>query len=83
MFDLSESGRQIAEKLFVLLEAEQQKELIHYIIDRNKQNSSYAGSLPSVLNVSDLQSDYEKSFTEIREDTERNVSGQGFAEKSL
>lgn len=67
MFDLSESGRQIGEKLFVLLEAEQQKELIHYIIDKNKQNSSYAGSLPSVLNVSDLQSDYEKSFTEIRE----------------
>lgn len=67
MLDLSESGWQIGEKLFVLLEAEQQKELIHYIIDRNKQNSSYAGSFPSVLNVSDLQSDYEKSFTEIRE----------------
>lgn len=67
MIDLSESGKQIGEKLFVLLDAEQQKELIHYVLARNKQNSSYIGNLPSVLNISDLQSDYVKPLTEIRE----------------
>lgn len=67
MLDLSESGRQIGEKLFVLLDPEQQKELIHYVLSKSKQNSSYISNLPSALNISDLQSDYAKPLTEIRE----------------
>lgn len=53
--------------MFVLLDAEQQKELIHYVLARNKQNNSDTGDLPSVLNASALQSDCEKPLTEIRE----------------
>jgi len=34
---------------------------------RSKQNSSYTGNLSSALNASDLQSDYAKPLTEIRE----------------
>lgn len=67
MLDLSESDRQIGEKLFILLNAEQQKGLIHYVLARNKQNSSYTSDLPFVLNASDLQSDYAKPLTEIWE----------------
>ena len=83
VLDLSESGRQIGEKLFVLLDAEQQKELIHYVLARNKQNSSYTDNPPSALNTSDLQSDYAKPLTEIREGDlyfcleEREVAVQG------
>ena len=53
--------------MFVLLDAEQQKELIHYVLSKNKQNSSYIDNLPSTFNISDLQSDYAKPLTEIRE----------------
>ncbi len=67
MLDLAESGRQIGEKLFVLLDPDQQKELIHYVLSKNKQNSSYIDNLPSTFNISDLQSDYAKPLTEIRE----------------
>ncbi len=67
MLDLSEFGRQIGEKLFVLLDTEQQKELIHYVLARNKQNSSDTSDLPFVLNASELQSDHAKPLTEIRE----------------
>ena len=74
---MSESGRQIGEKLFVLLNTEQRKELIHYIFARNKQNSSYADNLPSVLNVSDLQSDYAKPFTPDAPEYVVSVCGEG------
>lgn len=39
MLDLSESGGQIGEKLFVFLDAEQQRELTHYVLNRDKQDS--------------------------------------------
>ena len=42
--------------------------MIHYVLARNKQNSSYTSNLPSVLNTSDLQSsNYVKPLTEIQE----------------
>lgn len=53
--------------MFVLFDAEQQKELIHYVLARNKQNNSDTGNLPSDLNASALQSDYKKPLTEIQE----------------
>ena len=46
MLDLSESGGDIAEKLFVLLDEKQQKELTSYVITRNIQDCSFSGSLP-------------------------------------
>ena len=53
--------------MFVLLDAEQQKELTHHVLAKNKQNSSHTGDLPSVINTSALQSDYAKPLTEIQE----------------
>lgn len=41
--------------------------MIHYVLSKNKQNSSYIDNLPSTFNISDLQSDYAKLLTEIRE----------------
>ena len=41
--------------------------MIHYVLSKNKQNSSYIDNLPSTFNISDLQSDYAKPLTEIRE----------------
>ena len=41
MLDLSESGGDIAEKLFVLLDEKQQKELTSYVITRNIQDCSF------------------------------------------
>lgn len=43
MLDLSESGGDIAEKLFVLLDEKQQKELTSYVITRNIQDCSFSG----------------------------------------
>ncbi|MBP3458995.1 MAG: hypothetical protein J6K58_07285 [Lachnospiraceae bacterium] len=35
--DISENGRQIGEKLFVLLDGTQRKELTNYVLERNNQ----------------------------------------------
>ena len=58
MLDLSESGGDIAEKLFVLLDEKQQKELTSYVI---------SGSLPDVFNNSPAQADSIQTLTEIRD----------------
>lgn len=42
VLDLGEPGRQIGEKLFILLDAEQQRELTHYVLTRNKQDCTSA-----------------------------------------
>ena len=57
MLDLSESGGDIAEKLFVLLDEKQQKELTSYVITRNIQDCSFSGSLPDVFNNSPAQAE--------------------------
>lgn len=67
MLDLSESGKQIGKKLFVLLDIEQQKDLSHYVLARTKQNSSYADNSAPVLDVAALQSDSVQPLTEIQE----------------
>lgn len=39
MFDVSENGKQIGEKLFAVLDAEQKKELTQYIFERDSQDA--------------------------------------------
>ena len=39
MLDISESGRQIGEKLFALLDASQQQELMQYVLAQTKGGS--------------------------------------------
>ncbi len=37
VLDLSESGKQIGEKLFVLLNIDQQREIVQYVLNRERQ----------------------------------------------
>lgn len=67
MLDLSESGGQIGKKLFVLLDTEQQQELIHYVLNRNKQDKDLADNEGTVLHAITSPSDIKRSLTEIRE----------------
>ena len=65
VLDISESGRQIGEKLFVLLDADQRKELGKYICEQGVQDSSSE----DFHSFSGLQDVYglEKPSTEITE----------------
>lgn len=83
MLDLSESGKQIGEKLFVLLDAEQQRELSHYVLTRDKQDFALAENSYAISHASTPQADIELPLTEIQEGDlyfcleEREVSVRG------
>ena len=83
VLDLGEPGKQIGEKLFVLLDAEQQRELTHYVLTRNKQNCAPAENSYVISHTSTLQADVELPLTEIQEGElyfcleEREVSIRG------
>lgn len=51
MLDLSESVKQIGERLFVLLEEEQQKELTDYILARKENPPVLTRNLLAISNV--------------------------------
>lgn len=65
MLDVSESGRQIGEKLFAVLDAVQKKELAQYVIERGKQ-SSIEDSLVIIPNH-DPREHQERPLTKIHE----------------
>lgn len=65
--DLSEPGRQIAEKLFVLLDAEQQQDFTRYVLDRSDQNEALAGIPDAALESPSLQTESTQPLMEIRE----------------
>lgn len=67
VLDLGEPGKQIGEKLFVLLDAEQQRELTHYVLTRNKQDCAPAENSYVISHTSTLQADVELPLTEIQE----------------
>lgn len=83
VLDLGEPGKQIGEKLFVLLDAEQQRELTHYVFTRNKQDCAPAENSYVISHTSTLQADVELPLTEIQEGElyfcleEREVSIRG------
>ena len=83
VLDLGEPGKQIGEKLFVLLDAEQQRELTHYVLTRNKQDCAPAENSYVISYTSTLQADVELPLTEIQEGElyfcleEREVSIRG------
>lgn len=66
MLDLSEPGGQIAEKLFVLLDAEQQHGLIQYVLDRIEQENALAG-IPLAAPKNLLQMEPAPPLTKIHE----------------
>lgn len=67
MLDLSESGRQIAEKLFLLLDAEQRQDFMRYVLGRADQNGALAAVSDDVLVSPLLQTESTQPLTEIRE----------------
>lgn len=83
VLDLGEPSKQIGEKLFVLLDAEQQRELTHYVLTRNKQDCAPAENSYVISHTSTLQADVELPLTEIQEGElyfcleEREVSIRG------
>lgn len=83
VLDLGEPDKQIGEKLFVLLDAEQQRELTHYVLTRNKQDCAPAENSYVISHTSTLQADVELPLTEIQEGElyfcleEREVSIRG------
>lgn len=83
VLDLGEPGKQIGEKLFVLLDAEQQRKLTHYVLTRNKQDCAPAENSYVISHTSTLQADVELPLTEIQEGElyfcleEREVSIRG------
>jgi len=83
VLDLGEPGRQIGEKLFVLLDAEQQRELTHYVLTRNKQDCASVENSYAIFHASTPQPDVESPLTEIHEGDlyfcleEREVSVRG------
>lgn len=83
VLDLGEPGKQIGEKLFVLLDAEQQRELTHYVLTRNKQDCAPAENSYVISHTSTIQADVELPLTEIQEGElyfcleEREVSIRG------
>lgn len=83
VLDLGEPGRQIGKKLFILLDAEQQLELTHYVLTRNKQDCASAENSYTIFHTSTPQADVELPLTEIHEGDlyfcleEREVSVRG------
>lgn len=66
MFSLEETGRQIGEKLFALLNKEQRKELIHFIkeIDCTYLEDAEAKQTATIINNSLMSEYFKQHFTE-------------------
>ena len=66
--DISETGQQIGEKLFVLLDETQKNELTKYVLERKKQSSSTIHSRQYVPVSHKTQASVTSSLTEIQVD---------------
>ena len=69
MLDLSESGRQIGEKLFALLTVDQKKELTQFVLEREagSVNSADGLYLPIFRGKYSIPKKANQPFTEVRE----------------
>lgn len=65
--DLSETGGQICEKLFVLLNAEQRADLTHYVLSGEQPNAAFRTDSVSIHSGSALQVTSMPPLTEIQE----------------
>lgn len=66
VFDISEPGGRIAEKLLVLLSARQRQELVNYLLDSQKQQKNPADSPFAISETNRGQTVIDEPFTEIR-----------------
>ena len=65
VLDISETGRQIGEKLLAVLDISQKKELVQYIIERDKQNGVDDSHV--IIPRHYPRENIEQSLTELRE----------------
>lgn len=65
--DLSETGRQICEKLFVLLDAEQREDFTSYALRSKQLDTAFRTDSASIHGISALQMDSTPPLTEIQE----------------
>lgn len=65
--DISESGREIGEKLFALLDMEQKKDLVEYILKQEKRDNASDVPLYAVSKCPYLRREPVPSLTEIQE----------------
>lgn len=65
--DLSETGGQICEKLFVLLNAEQRADLTHYVLSGEQPNAAFRTDSVSIHSGSVLQVTSMPPLTEMQE----------------
>lgn len=65
MIDISETGRQIGEKLFVVLDTVQKRELIKYVLECDGQRN-IPGTL-AIMPIYEPQGHIEQTLTEIYE----------------
>lgn len=66
VFDLSESGGKIAEKLLVLLNTRQRQQLENYLLASKKQTNDPADSPCAISKTYSVQTAIDEPFTEIR-----------------
>jgi DNA-binding response OmpR family regulator len=66
VFDISESGDRIAEKLLVLLNTCQRQELVNYLINSQKLQNDLANSPCAISENYRVQTAIDEPFTEIR-----------------
>jgi len=67
VLDLSETGRQICEKLFVLLNTEQREDLTRYVLSGEQPNAAFRTDSVSIHSGSALQVTSMLPLTEIQE----------------
>ena len=68
VFDISESGGRIAEKLLMLLSARQRQELVNYLLNSQKQQNNLADSPCAIPETYKVQTVIDEPFTEIQMD---------------
>lgn len=66
VFDISEPGSRIAEKLLILLSARQRQELVNYLLDSQKQQNNPADSPFAISETNKGHTVLDEPFTEIR-----------------
>ena len=66
VFDISEPGSRIAEKLLMLLSARQRQELVNYLLDSQKQQNNPADSPFAISETNKGHTVLDEPFTEIR-----------------
>ena len=66
VFDISEPGGRIAEKLLMLLNARQRQELVNYLLHSEKQQNNPADSPCAIPEIYRVQTVLDEPFTEIQ-----------------